>query len=404
MGIENLNLKLIPHRILDKNGRYSIEKKNSPGSYLSLDSFEKQLVDRFNRGQKLSQLILELRGLKGLSKFQRLYDLLKSLVDKSFIEDQQLVDFISETSIGKSSFSEGGPIDLMKNLIKPLLKKEDPQSHVEKILSDESKSFTQRFNELPFIRNLPDPVRKEITKTARKIGVSKGTTLIREGEHNRDLYVLIEGQLGLYKFDPAKKKHGYLTSFKSGAVVGEAGFFLGQKRGASLLTLTDCKLVKISYIDGLITGQPDQKRATEFQKRVWYLQALSASPSFKFLPSEAFDQFLALGNLVSFERGQTIYQQHDKSDSLAIIVQGQVEATDGMKTLRVMEPGEVMGEIGVLSEGTLRTLTLKAASKALLCIISYQEVWKYFSENLILAIEFERLGQKRVSENPGSWS
>lgn len=404
MGIENTVLKLAPHRILDQEGRFFIERKNSPSSPLALGSFEKAVVERLNRGQHLSQIILEMRSLKGNTKFQKLYDLLKALSQKKIIENNQLRDFLDQTSEGKSGFGSSDIISQIKQKIKPILGQEESSSHVESILSDESKSFTQRFNELPFIRNLPDKIRQQITETARKIKVPRGTTLIREGERGRDLYVLIEGELGLYKFDPLKKKHKYVTSFEKGAIVGEAGFFMGSKRGASLLSLSDCKVVHIQYIEGLITGKPDEKRAQEFQKRIWYLQALSSSAFFKFLPPEAFDQFLALGKLIAYPTNTTIYRQNEDSDSLSIIVQGEVQAVEGEEVKRQMGSGEVIGEVGVLSAKTPRTLRVRSASDSLVCQITYDEIWKFFSENLVLALEFEKLAQLRIKENPGSWS
>ena len=407
MGFETQKIILKPSEIVNKDGETVLIKRDGSIGSLPVGDFEMAILSRFDIGITLSQIILEMRSVNGHEKFQRLYDFLNRLCLEEFIANKALIDFMDQSSEGLPKIKDISSLTSLSSSISRAAKKltsKNAESHVQMILNDESKSFTDRFLQLPFVRNLPPDVRDQILGRARKIKVKEGTTLIREGENTRDLYVLIDGSLGLYKFDEKKQKHRYKATLNEGAVIGEAGFFLDQKRTASLLTLTDCKVVKIEYIDGLIQGQPSEERALDFQKRIWFMQSLINSPYFKYLPPEAIDILLNLGEMKDYESGSVIYEESSPSNSLGIVIQGEVEAFTQGNVIRSMGKGEIIGEIGVLSPGTNRTLSVRAKQKSLLCEIPNDIMWKYFSHNFILAVEFERLAHERLSHFKGQAS
>ena len=72
------------------------------------------------------------------------------------------------------------------------------------------------------------------------------------------------------------------------------------------------------------------------------------------------------GQRIGCTAGEVIFRQHEPSDAVYIVLEGEVdifrERTDGRTKLARLGPGQLIGEIGVLCDRT-RTATVEAASK-----------------------------------------
>jgi CRP/FNR family cyclic AMP-dependent transcriptional regulator len=78
-----------------------------------------------------------------------------------------------------------------------------------------------------------------------------GDTVVAAGEHDRALYVLTDGTLEVLA-DPPR------LPIAGPAIVGEAAFFDGRPRAASLLALTDGEVLRLGYdaFEGLAAREP----------------------------------------------------------------------------------------------------------------------------------------------------
>lgn len=75
------------------------------------------------------------------------------------------------------------------------------------------------------------------------IELKKDQVLCREGDQARDLYIVLEGELLV-----CVRKESQVTAIAhigNHEFIGELSFFDGLPRGADIITLTDCQLVKI---------------------------------------------------------------------------------------------------------------------------------------------------------------
>ena len=72
--------------------------------------------------------------------------------------------------------------------------------------------------------------------------VSAGLAVVQAGEHDRALYLLTEGTLGVRL---PRAEHVF-KSIDAPAVVGEVAFFDGLPRSATLEAVTDVELVRLS--------------------------------------------------------------------------------------------------------------------------------------------------------------
>jgi CRP/FNR family cyclic AMP-dependent transcriptional regulator len=78
-------------------------------------------------------------------------------------------------------------------------------------------------------------------------------------------------------------------------------------------------------------------------------------------PSIAQTCFEALGKPESVEEGKSFFEHNQASDRMYLLVEGQVRLIRGTKTLDIIKPGEIFGEIAVIT-GHPRTASALAKS------------------------------------------
>ena len=69
--------------------------------------------------------------------------------------------------------------------------------------------------------------------------VRSGDLLLKQGEHDRTLYLLESGTLQVFVSHP-KPGHSRLSILRAGSVVGEAGLFSDQPRMANVEAMSSC--------------------------------------------------------------------------------------------------------------------------------------------------------------------
>lgn len=82
---------------------------------------------------------------------------------------------------------------------------------------------------------------------------AKGDTIAREGEPGKELYILLQGRVAIYKGSIK------LTEFdQKGVIIGEISVILGKKRTATIRAMDDCLMLPIpGDMDFLIAQHPE---------------------------------------------------------------------------------------------------------------------------------------------------
>src|SRR2546428_11933439 len=91
------------------------------------------------------------------------------------------------------------------------------------------------------------------------------------------------------------------------------------------------------------------------------ISALEAMPLFADVTRHDLENILKLGELRSYESGQTIVERGEPSDALFVVLRGTARVDVGAR-FHVMKQGEFFGEMGILT-GRRRTATVKAADR-----------------------------------------
>lgn len=91
-----------------------------------------------------------------------------------------------------------------------------------------------------------------------------GESVMAQGETDRALYIVTDGTLEAVI--PSRKGFRRLSTFESGAVIGELSFFDGRPRSALVRALTDAELARLSLesFDALAASRPALARLILF--------------------------------------------------------------------------------------------------------------------------------------------
>jgi CRP/FNR family transcriptional regulator, cyclic AMP receptor protein len=104
---------------------------------------------------------------------------------------------------------------------------------------------------------LNDDERRTLARAMSLRDLKHGEVLVREGSADDHLYVVVSGVLGVVKGVGAENEVT-LNAIRPGAVVGELSFLDGSTRYASLVALSDTRVLGLTRdaLEGLLDSQP----------------------------------------------------------------------------------------------------------------------------------------------------
>jgi CRP-like cAMP-binding protein len=86
--------------------------------------------------------------------------------------------------------------------------------------------------------------------------IKKGQVLINEGDESDCVYILVAGELAIYKYDRESQRHNVIAHVAPGEMVGEMSFLDNLPRSASVKATTDCDVQmmnRTSFNDLMLT-------------------------------------------------------------------------------------------------------------------------------------------------------
>jgi CRP-like cAMP-binding protein len=113
---------------------------------------------------------------------------------------------------------------------------------------------------IPILQDLGEEELRQVLKIARPVQFPRGKVILKEGETGETMYIIAEGAVEVSKTlvmmggreDPQDREK-ILTklSAEDHAIFGEVALFEKSKRTATVLALTDCRMLEISKSDFL---------------------------------------------------------------------------------------------------------------------------------------------------------
>ena len=107
-------------------------------------------------------------------------------------------------------------------------------------LNSKEQKLLGKLIDCPLFRTVPPEYLREMLGCFRAQHISKGRSLVRKGEPNEDLFVILSGEFSV-EDGPI-----YITTLGPGEICGEMGYFAGNVAGASVTALTEGSVVAIA--------------------------------------------------------------------------------------------------------------------------------------------------------------
>ena len=262
--------------------------------------------------------------------------------------------------------------------------------------------------ELPVIPLFSDLDRSafiEILERMTLRELSKGETVVREGERGDAFYVVVSGTLRVSR--EVEGAHVDLAVLKEGHFFGEMAILSSRPRQATVTASSEASIFVIerSLLEELRAKHACVKEALEtFYRQRLLGNVLATSPIFRpFEKSERrklIDHFIAL----EAEPRDLIITEGESTDGLFVVVSGELVALHGSGfqevTLGRLSEGDVFGEMSLMSREPA-TATVKALTRCVLLRLppqSFSELSMTHPQILDAMSRLSDIRQARTSE------
>jgi CRP-like cAMP-binding protein len=272
------------------------------------------------------------------------------------------------------------------------------------------------FPHLPLFSELNEQELQSLLPHIQSKTFMKNSLICQEGEKGDSLFVISRGEVAITKQTPGGKEVG-VRNLREGDFFGEFGFFIDQKRHATVKAMTECEILEISRneLNHMIKIHPRLNEVLQnlFKERILD-NFLALSPLFSSLTPKERGEVVKRFHLLKIPEGTIIFKGGDPPTSLYMVRSGEVEIytqdRHGKRVnLGVLRSGNFFGEIGVLLDrprmafakttqsSELLELTKKDLETFSLQFSKLRSVWKEISYKRLVRMK-ELLSRKDVEK------
>lgn len=234
----------------------------------------------------------------------------------------------------------------------------------------------------------------ELSPAFSIITLAAGERLIEKGKICDLAFILLSGKLAVEGAD-----HLTLAPYD---IVGETALFLKQPRNATVTTLERCDLLSFdeALFELLLENDPHSLRLLKE-----LIDSRLKNSHFRRYVSKVFGELN--GELIAalerevrevgLKRGETLFCQGDASDGIYLLLSGRLEIYQGEKLIGEISSGEVLGEIGVITEKP-RSATAVASRYSTLLMVPQTLFYRLQGESPLIAHNLLKLSLERIEE------
>jgi cAMP-dependent protein kinase regulator len=214
---------------------------------------------------------------------------------------------------------------------------------------------TRPFPHIPLFSDLKKQELQLLLSHIQSKTYPEDSLICREGEGGDSLFVISRGEVAIVKKTSGGREI-QVQGLKEGDLFGEFGFFIDQKRHATVKAMTDCELLEISRngVHEMIKVHPRLNKVLQnlFKERVLD-NFLVHSPLFSSMTFEERREVMKRFRLRQVPEGTMLFKGGDPPTSFFMVRNGGVEIftqdEDGKKVrLALLQSGDIFGEIGLL--------------------------------------------------------
>jgi len=211
------------------------------------------------------------------------------------------------------------------------------------------------FPYIPLFSELDERELQSLLPQVQSKTFQEGSLICREGERGDSLFVISRGEVSITK-RTREGREVSIRSLREGNFFGEFGFFIDQKRHATVKASIDCEILEISRqaLNKMIEIHPRLNEVLQnlFKERILD-NFFALSPMFSSLTSKERGEVLKRFLFRKIPEGTLLFKGGDPPASLYMVRSGEVEIFTqnrrGKKvSLALLESGNFFGEIGAL--------------------------------------------------------
>ncbi len=252
-----------------------------------------------------------------------------------------------DAAVNPLLFRRPGPLeDLLKELLEEVRLRREPSAV-----------------RTPMLSMLPGEAFYRLAKHARLRRIDVDDKLITQDQNDRNMYLIARGRVLVYYEGEGKKT--YLACLSTGDFVGENGFFTGAPRSATVEAIYPTDVFVIDpdvYRQTIPDGSLASDVLLQFYKERIVDTMMARSDVFGVLSAEDRRALLELFYLRTFDAGERIITEGERSDDIYVIKNGTARVFTGAKTLATLKPGTLFGEIAAF-RGVPRTASVEASTE-----------------------------------------
>jgi lysophospholipid hydrolase len=204
-----------------------------------------------------------------------------------------------------------------------------------------------------------------LAETVEPVHFPAHQVCLQEGDRSDCLYIIHSGAVRVLPRGTEASKNAAID-LASGACIGEVGFLTCDKRSATVSTLDETCLLKLSRhaFDALTQQFPRQtaevtNRIVLGARKIHLSSALRRSELFGSVDPQVLRDLEAELELVDLASGETLFRRGETGDAMYLIIAGRLrvsllqnensEGKEKEKILAELHPGDTLGEMAVLT-------------------------------------------------------
>ena len=216
-----------------------------------------------------------------------------------------------------------------------------------------------------------------------------GQKIIEKGSKSSFFYVLLTGEVGVFR------DHEILASLGPLSVFGESAAIFDRPRNADVKVTLPSWILKIDANKVVDTSSPDSFEAYKgLKSRLILNQTLAANPLFRTIPTDVLQFFISKCRIEKYGKEQIVVEQGTPGNEFFFILQGSVSVIkDGIPVTSLAE-GDHFGEVAAMFKEP-RTANVITELKSTFLVMNQQSFFEVLCSHFKLAIDIERTAKSR---------
>ncbi len=230
---------------------------------------------------------------------------------------------------------------------------------------------------------------QKILNVSELIQVNEGDKLIREGTKSDEFFVLLTGEVGVFKGAEFIATLGPLSVF------GESAAIFNKVRNADVMASQTCWLLKIKASKIVDTSSPTSFEAYKgLKSRLILNQTLAANPLFRSLPTDVMQFFISKCRIEKYGKEQMVIEQGERSGDFYFVLQGSVSIIKDSMPVTSLAEGNYFGEVAAMFHEP-RTASVLTETVCTFLVLNQKSLFEVLASHFRLAIDIEKTARQR---------